>query len=67
MDENNTYWIVEKIGDKANLSVCSEEEASALKNMDDVEDWMVASTREFSKKDMEERIEDNGLDFDPWV
>jgi hypothetical protein len=68
-DRNNTYWIVEKIGDdKANLSVCSEEEANAMKKVaDDFEDWMIASTQNVSKEEMEDRIEDHGREFDPWA
>ncbi len=65
--ENDTYWIVEKIGEKANLSVCSKEEAEAMKAMDDFEDWMVAHTQKATKDDMEERIEDHDLEFDPWA
>lgn len=66
MPEKN-YWIVEKVGDKANLSVCSEEEAEFVRESDDYEDWMVAPTTEKSKEDMEELIEENDLEFDPWV
>jgi cellobiose-specific phosphotransferase system component IIB len=67
MEENNTYWIVEKSGEKANLSVCSEAEAEAMQSMDDFEDWMIAPTQQFSKDDMEERIEEHGMEFDPWA
>ena len=66
MAEKN-YWIVEKVGDKANLSVCSKEEAEYLRETDDFEEWMVAPADEKSKEDMEKRIEENGLEFDPWV
>lgn len=66
-NENDTFWIVEKTGDSANLSVCSRAEAEALQDMDDFEDWMVAHTSQASKDDMEERIEDHGLSFDPWA
>ncbi len=66
MPEQN-YWIVEKVGEKANLSVCSKEEAEFLMDSDDCEDWMVAPTSEKSKEDMEELIEENGLEFDPWI
>ncbi len=66
MPEKN-YWIVEKVGDKANLSVCSEEEAKYLMKSEDCEDWMVAPATEQSKEDMEQRIDDHGLEFDPWI
>ncbi|MDY6777289.1 MAG: hypothetical protein SVU32_01375 [Candidatus Nanohaloarchaea archaeon] len=66
-NENDTYWIVEASGDTANLSVCSREEAEAMKEMDDFEDWMVAPTQQATKQEMEERIEDHGMEFDPWA
>lgn len=66
-NENDTYWIVEQMGDKANLSVCSKEEAEAMQQMDDFKDWMIAPTKTATKEDMEERIEDHDLEFDPWA
>jgi len=61
------YWIVEKEGDKANISVCSEAEAEILMDDEDFEEWMISPTSKKSKDDMEELIEENGLEFDPWV
>lgn len=65
--QEDTYWVVEKTGDKANISVCSREEADVLKENGDIEDWMVASTQHKTKDEMEELIEDHGLEFDPWA
>lgn len=65
--QEETYWVVEKVGDKANISVCSKEEANVLKENGNIEDWMVASTRKKTKDDMEELIEEHGLEFDPWA
>lgn len=65
--ENDTYWIVELTGDKANLSVCSKEEAEAMQEMDSFEDWMIGHTQKVTKEDMEDRIDDHGYEFDPWA
>ncbi|MCJ7450370.1 MAG: hypothetical protein MUP58_01375 [Candidatus Nanohaloarchaeota archaeon QJJ-9] len=66
-DRNDTYWIVEIIDGKASLSVASEEEAEAHKEIEDIEDWMIESTRKATKKEMVDRIEDHDLEFDPWL
>ncbi|MDY6789385.1 MAG: hypothetical protein SVV03_05500 [Candidatus Nanohaloarchaea archaeon] len=67
MAGDSTYWIIEKTGEKANISVCSEAEIEARKEDDDFEDWMFESTRKASKDEMEDRIEEHGLDYDPWA
>lgn len=61
------YWIIEVYSDgKANISITSEEEIEALKNMDEIEEWQYASTDEASEDDMIERAEEQGLEHDPW-
>ncbi len=65
--QEETFWVVEKVGDKANISVCSKEEADVLKDNGNIEEWMVASTQQKTKDDMEELIEEHGLEFDPWA
>ena len=67
VQENDTYWIVELTGDKANLSVCSAEEAEAMQEMDSFDDWMIGHTQKVTKEDMEDRIEEHGYEFDPWA
>lgn len=67
-EEANNYWIIELYDDEtANVSIMSEEEAKAMKKInDDFKDWQMAPCSEFSEEDMIERAEDHGFDHDPW-
>jgi len=61
------YWLIEIYsGEKANVSVTSQEEVEALKKMDEIEDWQIAPTDEADEEDMIERAEEHGLEHDPW-
>lgn len=67
MSRENSFWLIELYSDEtANVSITSEEEIEALKNMDDIEDWQWESTEDASEDDMIERAEDNGFEHDPW-
>ena len=66
MGEDDNYWIVEVYSDgTANVSVMSEDEASAMREMEDFEDWQMAPVSEASEDEMIERIEGHGLEHDP--
>ncbi|MFB6204661.1 MAG: hypothetical protein ABEJ75_03370 [Candidatus Nanohaloarchaea archaeon] len=67
MGEEDNYWIIEIYNDEtANVSITSEEEVDALKNMGEIEDWMVEPTSEATEEEMIERAEDRGYEHDPW-
>ncbi|WEL23866.1 hypothetical protein [Candidatus Nanohalovita haloferacivicina] len=67
-EEANNYWIIELYDDEtANVSIMSEEEAKAMKKInDDFKDWQMAPCSKFSEEDMIERAEDKGFEHDPW-
>lgn len=66
MGEGN-FWLVEIYSDDtANVSVTSEEEVEALKDMGEIEDWMFEPTDEATEEEMIERAEENGYEHDPW-
>lgn len=48
MGEEDNYWIIELYDDEtANISIMSEEEAEAVKNInDDFEEWQMAPVQE---------------------
>lgn len=67
MASQDNYWLIEIYEDEtANVSITSKEEVEALKNMDEIEDWMVEPCSEASEDDMIERAEDHGFEHDPW-
>jgi biotin carboxylase len=68
MGEENNYWIAEIYDDEtANISVMSQEEAEAIKNMkDDFKEWQMAPVQEVDEEDMIERAEEHGYEHDPW-
>mgnify|MGYP006300281879 CR=1 FL=1 len=67
MTGENSFWLIELYSDDtANVSITSEEEIEALKNMDNLEEWQWESTDETSEDDMIERAEDHGFEHDPW-
>jgi len=67
MPGENSFWLIELYSDDtANVSITSEEEIEALKNMEDIEEWQWESTDEASEDDMIERAEDHGFEHDPW-
>ncbi|MFB6242009.1 MAG: hypothetical protein ABEJ36_04370 [Candidatus Nanosalina sp.] len=68
MGEEDNYWIIEIYNDETvNVSIMSEEEAEAVKEMnDDFEDWQMAPVQEADEEDMIERAEDHGYEHDPW-
>lgn len=67
MPGENSFWLIELYSDDtANVSITSEEEIEALKNMGNIEDWQWESTDETSEDDMIERAEDHGFEHDPW-
>lgn len=67
MPGENSFWLIELYSDDtANVSITSEEEIEALKNMGNIEDWQWESTDGASEDDMIERAEDNGYEHDPW-
>lgn len=67
MGEEDSYWLIEIYSDEtANVSITSKEEVKALQNMDEIEEWQFASTKEMSEDDMIERAEDHGFEHDPW-
>lgn len=62
-----SYWLIEVYSDDTvNVSITSKEEVEALKNMEDIEEWMYASTDKMSEEDMIERAESKGYEHDPW-
>lgn len=64
---NNSYWLIELYSDDtANVSVTSEEEIDALKDMEGLEEWQYEDTDEASEDEMIDRAEDNGYEHDPW-
>ena len=61
------YWIIEIYSDDtANVSIMSEEEAQALKDMNDLEEWQWDSADEVDEEEMIERAEEHGFEHDPW-
>ena len=67
MGEQDNYWIIEIYNDEtANVSIMSEEEAEALKNMGELEDWQMESTENADEDEMIERAEEHGYEHDPW-
>lgn len=65
MGEN--HWIIEIYNDEtANVSITSEEEVEALKNIGEIEDWMVEPCSEATEDEMIERAEEHGFEHDPW-
>lgn len=67
MGDGDNYWIIEIYSDEtANVSITSKEEVDALKNMGELEDWMVESTSDATEEDMIERAEEHGYEHDPW-
>jgi hypothetical protein len=67
MGEEENYWIIETYSNgTANVSVMSEEEVEALKNMGEIEEWMYEKCSEVTEEDMIERAEENGFEHDPW-
>lgn len=65
--ESENFWIIELYSDDtANVSIMSKEEAEALKDMNDLEEWQWASAEEADEDDMIERAEDHGFEHDPW-
>lgn len=68
MGEEDNYWIIELYNDEtANISIMSEEEAKAMKKInDDFEDWQMEPCSEKSEDDMIEIAEEHGYEHDPW-
>ena len=67
MTDENNYWIIEIYNDEtANVSIMSEEEAEALKDMGELEEWQMESTDDVSEDEMIERAEEHGYEHDPW-
>ncbi|MFB6175069.1 MAG: hypothetical protein ABEJ87_03755 [Candidatus Nanohalobium sp.] len=68
MGEEDNHWIIEIYNDEtANVSIMSEEEAKAVKDMnEDFEDWQKAPVSEADEEEMIERAEDHGYEHDPW-
>ncbi len=67
MGEQNNYWIIEIYkGETANISVMSKEEAEALKDMGDLEEWQMEKCSEISEEEMIDRAEEKGYEHDPW-
>lgn len=63
----NSFWLIELYSDDtANVSITSEEEIEALKNMEEIEDWQWEPTEEVSEDDMIDRAEEHGFEHDPW-
>lgn len=67
MTDENNYWIIEIYNDEtANVSIMSEEEAEALKDMGELEEWQMESTEDIDEDEMIERAEEHGYEHDPW-
>ncbi|AOV94306.1 hypothetical protein AQV86_00060 [Nanohaloarchaea archaeon SG9] len=68
MGEENNFWIIELYNDEtANVSIMSEEEAEAVKDMnDDFEEWQMEPCGEKSEEEMIEIAESHGFEHDPW-
>lgn len=67
MAEQDNFWLIEIYDDgTANVSITSKEEVEALKNMGDIEDWMVEPCSEATEEEMIERAEEQGYEHDPW-
>lgn len=67
MGDENNYWIIEIYNDEtANVSIMSEEEAEALKDMGELEEWQMESTEDVNEDEMIERAEEHGYEHDPW-
>ena len=67
MSEENNYWIIEIYNDEtANVSIMSEAEAEALKDMGELEEWQMESTEDVNEDEMIERAEEHGYEHDPW-
>lgn len=67
MPGENSFWLIELYSDDtANVSITSEEEIEALKNMGEIEEWQWESTEDSSEDEMIERAEDHGFEHDPW-
>ena len=67
MSEENNYWIIEIYNDEtANVSIMSEAEAEALKDMGELEEWQMESTENVDEEEMIERAEEHGYEHDPW-
>lgn len=67
MSEENNYWIIEIYNDEtANVSIMSEAEAEALKDMGELEEWQMESTENVDEDEMIERAEEHGYEHDPW-
>ena len=63
----SNYWIIEIYSDDTvNVSIMSEEEAEALKDMNDLEDWQWAPATEADEEEMIERAEEHGYEHNPW-
>lgn len=61
------YWLIEVYqDDTVNISVTSEEEVDALRDMGEIEDWMVEPCENVSEEDMIERAKNKGFEHDPW-
>lgn len=61
------HWLIELYDDDtANVSVTSEEEVGALKDMGELEEWMHAPCDEVDEEEMIERAEEKGYEHDPW-
>jgi len=67
MGEDSNYWLVEIYSDDtANVSITSEEEVNALKDMGEIEDWMFEPVKDATEEEMIERAEEKGFEHDPW-
>jgi len=68
MGEEDNYWIIELYdGERANVSIMSEEEADATEKInDDFEQWQKSPVSDVSEEEMIERAEDHGYEHDPW-
>ncbi len=66
-EENQNYWIIEIYNnDTVNVSVMSQEEAKALENMGELEEWQMEPCSNASEEEMIERAEEHGYEHDPW-
>lgn len=64
---SGNFWLIEIYSNEtANVSITSEEEIEALKNIGEIEDWQFAPTSKFDEDDMIERAEEHGFEHDPW-
>lgn len=67
MPGENSFWLIELYSDDtANVSITSEEEIEALKDMDEIEEWQWESTEDSTEDEMIERAEEHGFEHDPW-